>query len=412
MNILVVDDTETNRELLHATLEAEGHHVLEAANGLDALAVLECEPVDAIISDILMPKMDGYQLCHELRQNPHFQHIAFIHYTSTYTSPADRQLSETIGADQYLTKPVATQVLLDAVAEALRRSSERKGSEPNRSDPLCVMQEYNAVLVRKLEEHNAELEEAQKALTNFNQDLEKKVQERTAEHEATKRSLESFAYTVSHDLRAPLRHITAFAGFVLDEPGNTLTCQSREHLTVAAGAAVKMDRMIEGLLRLAGLGQAGLQLAIVDLSRLVEETRRELDPNNRKIQWRIGPLPKVVADPTLLPQVLTNLLSNAIKFSRNRPVARIEVGSLPGESGEVEVFIRDNGVGFDSQYAKELFGLFQRVHSEKEFEGTGIGLATVQAIIERHGGKVWAEGVIGRGATFHFTLKRGSTESR
>src|SRR5439155_22886871 len=130
MNILVVDDTETNRKLLHVTLEAEGHHVLEAANGLEALAVLEREPVDAIISDILMPKMDGYQLCHELRRSNHFKHIAFIHYGSTYPSPSDRQLSETVGADQYLTKPVATPVLLDALAEALCRSSDRLASAP------------------------------------------------------------------------------------------------------------------------------------------------------------------------------------------------------------------------------------------------------------------------------------------
>ena len=279
---------------------------------------------------------------------------------------------------------------------------------------MATLREYSEALVRKLEERNAELEQAQKALTHFNQELEKKVRERTIELEATKWSLENFAYTVSHDLRAPLRHISAFSGFVRDETGNTLTRQSRKHLLVATRAAVKMDRMIEGLLRLASLGQAGLQLATVDLSRMVEESRRELEASthNRKIHWRIGPLPKVVADPTLLPQVLTNLLTNAVKFTRHRPVARIDVGSRPNQAGEVEVFVRDNGAGFDSQYATKLFGVFQRVHTEKQFEGTGIGLATVQAIIERHGGKVWAEGEVDQGATFYFTLKSGSIESR
>jgi CheY-like chemotaxis protein len=192
MNILAVDDTETNRKLLRTTLEAEGHHVLDAANGLDALAVLEREPVDAIISDILMPQMDGYQFCHAVRRSERFKHIPFIHYTSTYTSPADRHLSETVGADQYLTKPVSTQVLLDAVAEALRRSSERQASPPDGPEPLCVMQEYNAVLVKKLEQKNTQLEEALAALRHVYEQqgkwcdsLERNVQQRTAQLEAS-----------------------------------------------------------------------------------------------------------------------------------------------------------------------------------------------------------------------------------
>jgi CheY-like chemotaxis protein len=196
MNILAVDDTELNLKLLRSTLEAEGHHVLEAANGLDALSVLEREPVDAIISDILMPKMDGYQFCHELRRSESFKHIAFIHYTSTYTSPADRQLSESVGADQYLTKPAETQALLDAVTEAIRRSGERRVSAPSASDPLCVMQEYNAVLVKKLEQRNTRLESALAALRQVHQhqnkwcdSLERQVQQRTAQLETSNREL-------------------------------------------------------------------------------------------------------------------------------------------------------------------------------------------------------------------------------
>ena len=196
MNILAIDDSEMNRKLLHDTLEAEGHHVLEAENGLDALAILEREPVDAIISDILMPKMDGYQLCQELRRSENFRHIAFIHYTSSYTSLADRQLSETVGADQYLAKPVSTQVLLDAVAEALRRSGERQASAPNSSDPMCVLQEYNAVLVKKLEQKNTQLEEALTALRQVyelqskrSDSLERHVSERAAQLEASNREL-------------------------------------------------------------------------------------------------------------------------------------------------------------------------------------------------------------------------------
>jgi signal transduction histidine kinase len=412
MTTLIVDDNETNRKLLRLTLEAEGVVTKEAADGVEALALLEHQRVDAIISDILMPRMDGYRLCAQVRESKRLHDLPVIIYSSTYTSPADEQLALNVGADRYITKPAPAQVLLDAIRESCTVAARQRRRSKPLPEELATLREYSDALVRKLEERNAELVQARKDLTQFNQELEQKVDERTAELERTKRSLESFAYTVSHDLRAPMRHITAFSQLVLDEPSNTLTDRSRQHLILTAGAAGKMERMIEGLLRLASLGKAGLQLATVDLSRLVEEARRELEPDNREIDWHIDPLPKVVADPTLLSQVFTNLLSNARKFTRDRPVARIEVGSRPGQAGEVEVFVRDNGAGFDGQYAKKLFGVFQRMHTEKQFEGTGIGLATVQAIVEQHGGKVWAEGEVDQGATFYFTLKSAPIKSR
>ena len=190
MKILIVDDIATNRKLLRAVLEAEALSVLDATDGVEALAVLERERVDVVITDILMPRMDGYRLCHEVRQRENLKHIALIHYTSTYTSPSDQQLSKTVGADMYLTKPVSAKVLLQALEEAMRHADERKVSALKGSDTAFVMQEYSVALVNKLEEKNneaeqamAELRRANEVLGEVKESLERRVQERTAKLE-------------------------------------------------------------------------------------------------------------------------------------------------------------------------------------------------------------------------------------
>jgi CheY-like chemotaxis protein len=188
MKILVVDDVAVNRKLLHATLEAEGHTVVSAANGLEALELLEREPVDAVISDILMPRMDGYRLCHELRQKEQFKQLPFVHYTSTYTSPDDRNLSKTVGANAYLTKPVAPAVLLQALADAVGHATAHTSSALRNTDTKFLMKEYSVVLIKKLEEKNRDLEQAMielrrahDSLGELNASLEQRVAERTAE---------------------------------------------------------------------------------------------------------------------------------------------------------------------------------------------------------------------------------------
>jgi CheY-like chemotaxis protein len=183
MNILIVDDLETNRKLLRVTLEAESHTTLEAADGVEALQILERETVDAVISDILMPNMDGFRLCHELRHRDNLKHLPLIHYTSTYTSPGDQQLSQTVGADKYLTKPAPTEVILRTLAEAMSHANERKASILKESDTAFIMKAYSAALVKKLEEKNHDLEQAMAGLRESNDSLERRVRERTAELE-------------------------------------------------------------------------------------------------------------------------------------------------------------------------------------------------------------------------------------
>jgi len=198
MKILIVDDVAVNRKILGVTLEAEGHTVLQEANGVDALVALDRESVDAVISDILMPKMDGFRLCHELRRREDLKGVAFIHYTSTYTSQADRQLSKTVGADNYLTKPISTKVLLEALEVAIRHADERNTSASKSSDTTFVMKEYSVALVKKLEEKNRELEqavgelrEANQSLNELKESLEQRVHERTAELETSNRDLQN-----------------------------------------------------------------------------------------------------------------------------------------------------------------------------------------------------------------------------
>jgi signal transduction histidine kinase/DNA-binding response OmpR family regulator len=246
-------------------------------------------------------------------------------------------------------------------------------------------------------------------LNQLNAELEGRVRERTAQLQEANKELESFSYSVSHDLRAPLRHITGFAQLLERKVGTKLDDTSRGYLKTIITAAQQGGTLVDDLLAFSRMGRAELRQTRVELQPLVEEVRRELeaDAGDRNIEWRIHPLPEVKADPALLRQVIRNLLGNAMKYTRPKPDALIEVGSRQTPD-EVEVWVRDNGVGFEMQYVDKLFGVFQRLHTTEEFEGTGIGLANVRRIISRHGGRTWAEGALGQGATFHFSLPPAS----
>jgi signal transduction histidine kinase len=218
--------------------------------------------------------------------------------------------------------------------------------------------------------------------------------------------LEAFTYSVSHDLRAPLRHITGFAELLDRSAGPKLDNDERRRLRVVVDAATRMGRLIDDLLAFSRVGRTSVARERVALDDLVREARRELavDPQSARVDWRIQPLPVVEGDPALLRLVLINLIGNALKYSRERPDPRIEIGANGHAHGEAVVFVRDNGVGFDMQYAGRLFGVFQRLHGADRFEGTGIGLANVRRIVHRHGGRTWAEGEVDRGATFYVAL--------
>jgi PAS domain S-box-containing protein len=237
--------------------------------------------------------------------------------------------------------------------------------------------------------------------------IDREVKRRSSELESMNKELEAFAYSVSHDLRAPLRHISAYSQLLQAKASTTPldeTCQ--RYIVTIVESAKRMGNLIDDLLAFSKIGRAETQTSLVSLSQLVTEAVSEIrqEAEGRSIVWKIGALPECRGDRSMLRLALVNLLSNAIKFTQTRSPARIEIGCVNGSAGEAVVFVRDNGVGFDMKYANKLFGVFQRLHQSEAFEGTGIGLATVQRIIHRHGGKVWAEGLVDKGATFYFSL--------
>jgi PAS domain S-box-containing protein len=240
----------------------------------------------------------------------------------------------------------------------------------------------------------------------LNDELGRRVQDRTARLEASIREIEAFSYSVSHDLRAPIRHIDGFLSLLQKSAGPKLAENERHYLRQTMDASRQMGALIDDLLAFSRMGRTELRRSRVDAAVLLEEVIRELEPeiNGRSIRWHKGPLPPVQADPRMLHQVFVNLLANAIKYTRPRKLAEIEIGALASGPEEVVVFVRDNGVGFDMEYVDKLFGVFQRLHYDEDFEGTGIGLANVRRIITRHGGRTWAEGKVDQGATFFFSL--------
>jgi signal transduction histidine kinase len=238
--------------------------------------------------------------------------------------------------------------------------------------------------------------------------LNQELGKRAAELEAANKELESFAYSASHDLRAPLRHIIGYSELLQRHASSLLDEKSQRFIRTILDSAKRMGNLIDDLLAFSRIGRAETKKTEVDLEQLVKEVVAEIgqDTKSRDIAWKIGALPVCYGDRSMLRLVVVNLVSNAAKFTRMRRPAEIEIGCVDRNKKEVEVFVRDNGAGFDMRYVDKLFGVFQRLHLPEQFEGTGIGLATVQRIIHRHGGNVWGEGAVDQGATFYFSLPK------
>jgi PAS domain S-box-containing protein len=284
------------------------------------------------------------------------------------------------------TKADGAQVVV-ASRWSLRRDEQER--------PAAILETNNDITERKRREQD---------IQNLNQELAK----RSTELESINKELEAFAYSISHDLRAPLRHMGGYTELLQKRSSSGLDEKSKHYIMMILESAKRMGSLIDDLLAFSRMGRTETQKTLVNMAQLLKEALSEVreDTEGRNIAWKIGTLPDFYGDRSMLRLVLVNLISNAVKFTRRRPQAEIEIGSAHGNTDELIVFVRDNGVGFDMKYVNKLFGVFQRLHQADEFEGTGIGLATVQRIVHRHGGKVWAEGIVDSGATFYFSAPR------
>jgi signal transduction histidine kinase len=381
VNILLVDDQPANLMALEAMLEGLGQNLVKAESGREALKRLLTNEFAVILLDVKMPDMDGFETAALIRERDKSRDTPIIFLTAADKTHTEAVRGYAVGAVDYLVKPVVPEFVRSKVSvfvelakknELLRRQAEqlRLGEQSARE-----LADTRAVLVRELVHKNQELE--------------------------------SFSYAVSHDLRAPLRRIEAFSRAVLESQHERLDPDGRRFFDRIQEASRQMSQLIDDVLHLSKVSRAELRQQDVDLSALataILERLREAEPG-RVVETRIRPGVVVSGDGQLLRIALSNLLENAWKFTVRQPAARIEFGMI-SLAGESTYFVRDNGAGFDMTYADRLFGPFQRLHLATEFPGSGIGLATVRRIIHRMGGRVWAEGLVGRGATFHFTLER------
>jgi PAS domain S-box-containing protein len=310
---------------------------------------------------------------------------------AVYPAPVDEIFAELLRVDRWegelkKTRADGTEVVV-ASRWSLRRDEYGRG--------VAILETNNDITERKRREREI-------------QSLNRELAGRSTELEVINKELEAFAYSVSHDLRAPLRHIAGYTEMLQRRVCSFLDEKSTHYMAVILESAKRMGNLIDDLLAFSRIGRAETQNSVVSLAQLVREAITEVrqDAVGRNIVWKIGALPQFYGDRSMLRLVLVNLISNAIKFTRTRAQAEIEIGYANGNEDDLVVFVRDNGVGFDMKYVNKLFGVFQRLHDSEAFEGTGIGLATVQRIIHRHGGKVWAEGVVDSGATFYFSAPR------
>ena len=360
VNILLVDNEPGGLLALEAILEPLGQKLITAKSGQEALRQLLAHDFALILLDIQMPELDGFQTAALIRERERSRHTPIIFLTASYESEVQVFRGYAVGAVDYVFKPLQPEILRSKVSVfvELARTTE---------------------VVRK----------------------------QAAELEAANKDLESFSYSVSHDLRAPLRAIDGYTSILRERCGDALGDENNRVLGKIIENTQRMETLIKDLLAFSQLGRRPISAAEIDMDALAREVTDELRsaPGPQVPQCVLKPLPVGWGDRSLIRQVWLNLLSNAIKFTGTREVPSIELGGSSEETRNV-YYVKDNGAGFDMRYYDKLFGVFQRLHSAREFPGTGVGLAIVQRVVARHGGRAWAEGKLGEGATFYFALPK------
>jgi signal transduction histidine kinase len=379
-NILLVNDNPATLLSLEAILADLNQNVVKAHSGREALKHLLHQDFAVILLDVNMPDMDGFETAALIRQRQRSEHTPIIFVTAVSTSDMERARGYRLGAVDYIFAPVVPEILRTKVAAFVDLFKKTRQVQ-------CQAEELAAL--------NQQLHEQLREVQRLNREIA------AANHE-----LEAFSYSVAHDLRAPLRSVHGFGRILQAEYGHLLDASGQGYLRHIREGAERMSQLIDDLLNLSRVTRSMLRIEPVDMSVLVQTITAGLHNSqpDRRVEFIITPGLVVQGDARLLRLALENLLENAWKFTSKHASARIEFGVTHTEVDVRTYFVRDDGAGFDMMYAHKLFSPFQRLHTEKDFPGTGIGLATVQRIIRRHGGQLWAEGAIERGATFYFTL--------
>lgn len=373
--VLVVDDQTVQRMILREALESDGYRVIEAANGSDGLGLYERMRPDIVLLDVRMPGMDGFDVCTALRQLPGGRDVPILMVTVLGDQQSiDRAFDA--GATDFITKPIVWSMLGARLRYMLKAS-----------EAFQKLARSEAVLTEEINARTRALDLANRKLALANEELE------------------AYAISVSHDLRAPLRVVDGYVHLLLEAPGLTADDSNRDALHRIRAAVLRMNELIDDLLELSRVGSRELTRQDLDLTALAHEVFASLMPAraDRRGSFLVHPRIRCSADSGLVRILLENLVSNAIKFSSRTTDPQIEIGIVDSGAG-IEYFVRDNGAGFEPHHASRLFAPFQRLHTQDEFEGTGIGLAIVSRIVARHGGTVRAEAQLGAGATFYFTL--------
>ncbi len=534
MRILIAEDDENSRVLLETALTARGHAVSSANDGADAMAQIQKNQPDLIISDILMPKLDGFELCRQVKSNEQLKDIPVVFYTATYIEAKDKQYAMSLGASRFIVKPMEIISFLKIIDEVIDERKANKLPIPKQVSTSCkyldeihteritekltkkinqlkkeqrALQEsmdYNRLLfdqspiglalcrmngelvdvnpafsrivgctvkkaltlnywsigskgmeitqklLERLEQtgrygpdeteyklENSDLvtvqisgmllhkngetfilstiediihrKKSEDELHRYREHLEEQVADRTVALVAANKELETFSYSVSHDLRAPLRAICGFSESLLEEQNDCLDDNGKADLQRILKAGKRMGELIEALLRLSQIFRCKMHIKTVNLTAIAKDIGAQLQEETpaKRVIFKVQKDVMSQGDEPLLRVALNNLISNAWKYSRKESEPEVEFGKISQEDGNEHIYyIKDNGIGLDMQYAKKLFMPFQRLDSAHEFEGTGIGLATVERIFHRHHGKVWVESKVGEGAIFYFTLDK------
>lgn len=378
MTILIIDDREANIYALEKLLEKPGRTFLQATDGKLGLKLALDHEIDLILLDVQMPEMDGFEVAQILQSNKRTKDIPIIFASAEKKERSSVMKGFEEGAVDYLSKPLDPELTKAKVSVLLKIQIQKK----------------------QLIEKNASLERAEAQIKLLNANLQQNLQQL----EAANKELESFSYSVSHDLRAPLRSILGYAQVLEEDHADKLNQDARQVLSTIQQNAVRMNSLIDDLLEFSRLGKQELQKSEVNTEKIVKSTLQQISASTRhSAEVKINSLMPAYADYSLLNQVWVNLISNAIKYSAKKERPVVEIGSHK-EDNEIIFYIKDNGSGFNMEYVHKLFSVFQRLHKAEEFEGTGVGLALVQRIVNRHGGRVWAEGKVSEGATFYFSL--------